>query len=170
MNRLTAVLSSAALAMLVAGCSVTIGTSPNAYPFPSEEVFGVRSGVTVSVTNFYTAPERVELASRVFCDLQHFTATAVTMVQRELQDKGVTMSSDAEKTIVLKMVYPNWVRGMWSMIGRITLQATLGNGEEITIDAENKTAGNAPRAFNGAILRVVTALLKNETLAAYLNE
>lgn len=169
-DRLTALLSVAVLVLFLGGCSVTIGTSPDAYPFPSEEVFSVRPDVAANVTNFYAEPEVVELASQVFCDLQHFTATAVTMVQRELGNRGVAMSPGAEKTVVLKMTHPNWVRGTWTMKGRVTLEAALGNGERVEIDAENQTAGNAMRAFNGAILMAVTDLLKDETLAAYLNE
>ncbi len=163
-------LSAAVLALFLGGCSVTIGTSPDAYPFPSEEVFSVRPDVAANVTNFYAEPEVVELASRVYCDLRHFTATAVTMVQRELRDRGVAMSPAAEKTVVLKMTHPNWVRGTWTMKGRVSLEAALGNGERVEIDAENQTAGNAMRAFNGAILLAVTDLLKDEVFAAYLNE
>jgi hypothetical protein len=160
----------AVLIALLSGCSVTIGTSPDAYPFPSEKVFSVRPDVAANIANFYTEPEKVELASRVYCDLQHFTATAVAMVRRELEVKGVAMSPDAEKTVVLKVVYPSWVRGMWTMRGRVTLQAALGNGEQVTIDADYQTGGNAMRAFNGSILRAVTGLLEDEVFAAYVNE
>ena len=73
-DRLATSLSAAVLVLFLSGCSMTIGTSPDAYPFPSEEVFSVRPGVAANVTNFYAEPEVVELASRVFCDLQHFTA------------------------------------------------------------------------------------------------
>lgn len=167
---LKTLLPAALFALLLGGCSVNIGTSPTAYDFPSEKVFGVRPGVAANVTNFYAEPQVVELASRVYCDLQHFTATAVTMVQRELKLKGVMMSPDAEKTVVLKIVYPNWVRGTWTTRGLVTLQALLGNGEEVTIDANYQTAGNAMRAFNGAILRAVTGLLEDRVFAAYMNE
>ena len=163
-------LSATLLVLFLSGCSLSIGTSPDAYPFPSEVVFSVRPGVEANVTNFYTEPEVVKLASAVRCDLQHFTATAVTMVQRELGISGVAMSPNAEKTVVLKMVDPDWVRGMWTMKGRVTLEAALGNGEEVVVDAEYQTAGNAMRAFNGAILRAVTGLLEDEIFAAYLNE
>lgn len=152
------------------GCSVNIDTKPDAYPFPSEQVFGVRPGIVVNIKNFYTKPEVAELASLVFCDLQQFTDTALTIVHRELQMKGVKISPDTKKTVVLKMVYPSWVRGMWTMKGRVTLQAILGNGQLVTIDADNQTGGNAFRAFNGAILKAVTSLLKDEVFSAYLNE
>ena len=159
----------AVLVLFLNGCSVTIGTNPDAYPFPSEEVFDVSPGISVSVTNFYTAPEQVELASNVYCDLAHFTETAITMVRRELSNKGLLMSSTGEKSIILRMAHPSWVRGAWTMKGRVTLEAELGDGEKLSIDGESQTGGNAMRAFNGAILRAVTGLLKDPSLAAYLN-
>ena len=163
-------LFTAVFVLLLGACSLTIGTSPNAYPFPSEKVFSVRPDVAANITNFYTEPEVVELERNVYSDLQLFTATAVTMVQRELELKDVRMSADAEKTVVLKMVLPKWTRTMWTQSGHVTLQAVFGNGEERSFKADYTTAGNAMRAFNGAILRAVTSLLEDEGFAAYLNE
>lgn len=100
-------LFTAVFVLLLGACSLTIGTSPNAYPFPSEKVFSVRPDVAANITNFYTEPEVVELERNVYSDLQLFTATAVTMVQRELELKDVRMSADAEKTVVLKMAFRN---------------------------------------------------------------
>ena len=167
--RLGAVQILAVLVLFLNGCTLTVGTNPDAYSFPSEEVFEVTPGTSVSVTNSYTAAERVELGSRVYCDLAQFTHTAITMVQRELSSKDLRMSPTGDKTIILRMAYPNWVRGTWTMKGRVTLQAELGNGEKLSVDGESQTGGNVMRAFNGAILRAVTGLLKDPTLAAYLN-
>lgn len=47
----------AVFVLLLAACSLTIGTSPNAYPFPSEKVFSVRPDVAANITNFYTEPD-----------------------------------------------------------------------------------------------------------------
>ena len=169
-NRIVISLITIGFVQFLGGCSLSIGTKPDAYPFPSEQVFNVRPDVETNITNFYTNPEVVVLAGKVSCDLQHFTDTALKMVQRELQMKGVKVSPASEKSVVLKMVNPIWETGMWTMKGKVTLQATLGNGKTVTIDAVNQTGGNAMRAFNGAILKAVTGLLKDEVLAEYLNE
>ncbi len=152
------------------GCSVTIGTNPDTYDFPSERIFHVTPGEKLTVENFCISEERVELGSRVYCDLRHFTDTAVRMVERELTMKGVDLSASAEKTVVLRMTHPSWVLGTWTMIGRVRLEAELGNGQTVAVDGEHKTAGNAMRAFNGAIMYAVTALLEDPTLAAYVSE
>jgi hypothetical protein len=52
----------------------------------------------------------------------------------------------------------------------VALETELGNGETFAVDGESQTGGNAMRAFNGAILRAVTGLLKDQRLAAYLND
>lgn len=62
-------LSMAVFVLLLGACSLTIGTSPNAYPFPSEKVFSVRPDVAANITNFYTEPEVVELERNVYSDL-----------------------------------------------------------------------------------------------------
>ena len=157
--------------LFLGGCSLNIATKPDAYPFPSEQVFDIRSNIAVNIENFYTNPKVVEIGDRVFCDLQQFTGTALTMVQRELQIKGVKISPNTGKTVVLKMIYPRWIYGSFrAMTVHITLQAILENGQVITIDAEYQTLGNAYRAFNGATLKAVTGLLRDKEFSAYLNE
>jgi hypothetical protein len=159
----------AALLVSALACSTTIGTNPNAYPFPSDQVFALGPEVRVSVANGYASETRVELGSRVFCDLRHFSETATAIVSRELAKKGAAVATPADKSITLRITHPAWVQGSWTMKGRVTLEAQLGNGEKLAYDGELQTAGNAMRAFNGAILRAVTAFLKDPAVAAYLN-
>ncbi|HYC55816.1 MAG TPA: hypothetical protein VEL28_12855 [Candidatus Binatia bacterium] len=146
-----------------------MGTDPDAYPFPSDEIANFAPGTSVSVSNSYTAPNRVEIGQRAYCDLAHFTDTSVKMVQRELSKKGLSVIQAGGRTMRLRMTYPTLVIGAWSMRARVRLEAELGNGETIAVDGESKTGGNAMRAFNGAILRAVTALLQEPRIAAYLN-
>jgi len=168
-TKLLAWLRLAAVVLAAGGCSVTIGTRPDAYPFPSDQIFDVEPGVTLEVVNGYTASERVTLASNVYCDLRHFTDTAVGIVQRELGKKGVTIGPNAEKRVVLRIVDPVWTLGTWTMKGKVTLQAQFG-ATTVSVDGQAQTGGNAPRVFNASILRSVIALLKNAELQAYLNE
>jgi hypothetical protein len=167
--RAAASITCLAALLLLVGCSTTIGTNPEAYPFPSHEVFELRPGVSVALSNGYPAEARVELASRVYCDLRHFTETATAMVHRELAKAGASVGAVGPATVVLRMTHPSWIRGSWTMKGRVTLEAQLGNGQKLSYDGESQTGGNAMRAFNGAILRAVTAFLKDPAVAAYLN-
>jgi hypothetical protein len=170
--RRSALPAAPALAAMLAlcACSLTVGTNPNAYPFPSSEIPPLTEGVSVSVLNSYAASERVVVAGGIYGDLQQFTDTAVAMVQRELSSKGLVVSPDGGRTIRLRMKYPSLAMGTWSMTARVALETELGNGETFAVDGESQTGGNAMRAFNGAILRAVTGLLKDQRLAAYLND
>lgn len=167
-GRRSLLLACCALAVALAtACSVTIGTDPNAYPFPSDEVFEVAPGTALSVSNSYREPTRVKLENRVYCDLQHLTETTRAIVERELVAKGAVLRDEASKKIVLRVINPIWTRGMWSVRASLGLEARYGD-QAVTIIGEYQTGGNAMRAFNGAILRATTALLKTPELKAYL--
>ena len=157
-----------AMMLLGSGCSITVGTRPDAYPFPSEGVFDVNPGVALDVVNGYDGPQKVNLQSNVYADLHNFTATAVGIVERELGKKGVSIDPHGAKKVVLRIIDPVWTVGMWSMKANVTIQAEFA-GRTITADGPYQTAGNAMRAFNGAILRGCVALLQDPVLQAYLN-
>jgi hypothetical protein len=171
-NRTTSLTASLLfLVLLLTACGpMTLNTKPDAYPFPSDAVIDLRPGTSVRISNFYAAEELVKVHRTANIDLEQFTDTAVLMVQRELTNNGLLMSSTGERTIVLRMINPLWERGMWTQTGHVTLQAELGNGETLSFDGESQTGGNAFRMFNGATLRAVTALLTDSTIAAYLNQ
>ena len=153
------------LVLLLTTCGAgNISTKPDAYPFPSDTVFDLTPGTSVRISNFYSVEEQVKVHKRVNVDLQQFTDTAVLMVQRELTNKGLRMSSTSGKTIVLRMINPAWEKGMWTQTGRFTLQAELGNGETLSFDGESQTGGNAIRMFNGATLRAVTEYFRYRRL------
>ena len=157
-----------AVVLLGAGCSLMVGTRPDAYPFPSEQVFDVRPGAVIDVVNGYPSAQKVTLQRNVYGDLHNFTATAVGIVGRELAKKGVAIEPHAAKKVVLRIIDPVWTIGMWSMKANVTIQADFA-GRTITADGPYQTAGNAMRAFNGAILRGCVALLQDPVLQAYLN-
>lgn len=153
---------------MCAGCSVKLATKSDAYPFPSENIFDVIPGTTFSVNNAYKEPNKVKLDRGVYCDAKQLTDTAVTIVERELSKKGLKSRSGASKEITLKVIDPSWTHGLVKQTGRFTLEATLGNGETLSVVGSHTTAGNGFRAFNGAMLNATDTLLQDARLANYL--
>lgn len=157
------------LMLLGVGCTLNIGTHPDAYPFPSEQVFDVRAGTTLEIVNGHPEPRPTELARGVFADPQHMTDTARAIVARELARKGVDVSGGGAKRVVLTMTDLVWSRGFATQTAKLRLHAEFGDGDGVSVDGVYTTGGNAMRAFNGAILRATTALLEDQTFAAYLD-
>jgi hypothetical protein len=136
--------------LLATGCSTTIATNPDAYPFPSHEVFALRSGVSLS--NGYPTEKRVELASHVFCDLRHFTETALTRVQRESRRRAPHCNRRRQANHPAHDA-PELIRG--DDEGRVTPRRS-SNGERLEPTASRKLAATRC-APSTARSRAVTA-------------
>jgi len=112
--------------------------------------------------------KRVKLKRGVFCDLKQLTDTAVAIVTRELNQKGLRITPNADKTMRMRVVKAMWTPKFFTQTGELTLEAALGNGACVSVDGRHETGGNAFRALNGATLFAAIAILQNPRLAAYL--
>lgn len=152
---------------LVSGCAFTIDTSPDSYPFPSNEVFSVTPGVKVEVVNGLPGVTRTQLQGSTWCDLSEMTETAVAITQRELAKKGLVVGPGAGKQIVLRVLEPSFTQGFAVMGGVITLEAKFGT-KTITVVGDARSGAGPVRVFDLSLTRAVTALLKRPDLQEYL--
>lgn len=152
---------------LASGCAFTIDTDPDAYPFPSSDVFAVTPGVKVDVVNGIPDPTRTQLEGSTWCDISDMTETAAAIARRELAKKGLVVGPGADKKVVLRVLEPSWSHGFAVMGGVITLEAKFGD-KTIWAVGEARSGAGAVRVFNLALSHSVEALLKKPELQAYL--
>lgn len=149
------------------GCSMTVATDPNAYPFDASKTLALPSGAEVDVVNGFSSPTRTQLEGSMFLDLHEATETAAAIARRELARKGVAVRPGAARTIVLRVSQPSWTHGFAVMGVVLTLEAELG-GTTVYPVGEARSGANAMRVCNLALTRSVEALLARPELQTYL--
>jgi hypothetical protein len=141
-----------ALAATLSACgTVTVVTDPSAYSVPASAA-SPRSGQSVALLNAYSSDNVKLVASHIQVDLRQVTDTAVTMMRRHLEKKGVTVDQNAPKKVTLKVVNANMYYMAIPFAERwrtnLDLEATFGDGTSTSVHAEN----SAPVAFRGQIV------------------
>lgn len=153
---------------LASGCVTTLKSNPDAYPVDPAGALPLKAGVAVDVVNGYTAPTEGSLETFTKVDLQDFTASAVTILDRELARAGVKPQDGAAKKVVLRVVDPSWVQGNNpTRAATMTLEVTLGD-EKIWAAGEATTGWTPDRACNLAVTHAIESLLKKEEFQAYI--
>jgi hypothetical protein len=158
---------------LLAGCTTEIGTSPETYSLGASAVSHLRRPQTVALQNAYAADTKVELklagGNVWIIDLRRLTQTSITMLARALESQGIAAAPDAPNRITLRVSDPLASPG-YTIYARVNLEARLGDGSVVSLQAENRSPVNAERAFDGAVLFALNRLVGDEKFVAYLNK
>lgn len=174
----------AALSVL-AGCAAQVPTDPGAFDVKPDQLAHLRRGQAVSLVNGY--PGETKARVRVFSvrtginagtwiiDQQQLTDTAIAMLTRALEKEGIQTRDQTEKTIELRLrpIGAKMWRPPFSPIyqwtATLALEARFGDGSATSLEVENHTPGGGQRAFDGAAVRALDDLLKDEKFVAYMN-
>lgn len=170
-------------ALLVAGlgaCAQTIPipTNPATFDVAPEHLSRLRSPQSVSLLNAYSGEEKTSLRvgqhTWVF-DVVQLTDTAIAMLDRAMEKRGLSTSMKAEKKVTLKLrvVGANFSLPMLFLpqsTVSVDLDATLGDGTKIAVSAENTSPAGGQRAVDGAVLFALNGLLEDERFVAYMNK
>lgn len=161
------------LVTLLAGCTVTVPTKPDNYSIAPKAAAHLRSPQSVSLVNGYPTESnlRVKLkGNTLILERQKMTDTAIAMLTRALENQGISVTPQAEKSITLQVQPQGMVFQMFRYTGRIMLVAKFGDGKEAHLPQENLSPMGWTNAFDGAILFALNDLLEHETFVAYLNQ
>jgi hypothetical protein len=158
----------------LAGCAPpVIHTSPDTFNVPADAARHLRSDTNVALKNAYPAETKVKIftmgESGWFADMKQYTDTAVTMLGREMQKKGVAIDPKSPKTVTLK-VYDVSASPGWVIHSSLTLEAVYGDGTKSTVRTENSSPSDAWRSVDGSLMFAVTRLLGDDQFVAYVNK
>lgn len=166
----------ALLLTLATGCVVTAPSNPTLYQIEPKGLAQLRGGQVVALQNGFPGAAKVNVRLRsttLEIDQREFTETAIAMLGRALQSRGIDTAGKDEKQVVV------WVRmaGMLVQIrppivqatARVVVHARFADGTETSIRAENMSPGGYGRAIDGAILFALNELVEDEKFVAYMN-
>lgn len=166
----------AVLAMALGGCitdpetgRLLMGTDPGAFNVEAAATVHLRAPQLVTIKNGYPAPVLVPTMSKlVDADLKMVSETAVIMLGRALQARGIGVAAEAPKTITLRISMLSLSGAPALPVASIILHAQFGDDTASSIAVQNK-GFSSPRAVDGAILFALNRLVLDETFVAYIN-
>ena len=156
--------------MMFGGCSHYY--VPDASTFKLDAIKEFSSSNSISILNAQTSTKNVLLATnmghRFYGNLQSWTETAITITQRELINRGMKIEKDVPKILNLSIESAEGTFGAWVLRFEITLKVETGDGYVQTYLGDNRSPATLFRAADGAVMRAVAEMLKDEHIIAYL--
>ncbi len=107
---------------------------------------------------------------KYYGSLNQLTEAIVKQLKKELRKHNITVSPGASKTIELKVVKTDFIRGVWKVRANLDVNLKTGNNYTKNIFASNSTPTTADQAFDGAVALTVIDILNNPDILAYLQE
>lgn len=143
-------------------------SDPGAFRLEPLTVSHLRAPQLVTVANGYSAKVIVPTMSKfVDADLRTVSETAVVMLSRALQDRGIGIAQEAPKKVTLRVSQLK-MAGAPMVSAVILLEAEYGVDGRTAVPMQN-TGFSAQRAVDGAILFALIKLVADEGFSAYLN-
>ena len=156
-------------AVLLGACGAVSYTPSPDRPFEAIPEF--RSSHQVTLTN--AQPSTEEVAGGHWAVNRHaWTDVAITIAQRELTARGMTVAAGAPKVLKLSVESANTASGWVKISSEIVMSVETGGGYKATYTGRNSSAmaANLERQIDGAMMRVVVEMLKDPAIVKYLSE
>ena len=168
-----------ALASALAGCGTfTVVTDPSAYQVPAS-AGSPRAGQSVALVNAYSQDTMKLVSDRIQLDLRQVTDSAIVMMRRHLERKGVTVDQDSPRKVTLKIVNVSMYYMAIPFAERwrtnLDLEAAFGDGTSTSVRGENSAPvafrGNVvlQRSVEGATMFAISDLLRDRRFLSYAN-
>ncbi len=157
--------------MMLIGC--TKHYTAGIYPIPRELLkaeFESKSTITL-INDYgeksYNIQMGVTDAYTYYGDLKQITEVSVTLLSEELAKRGMVVKTNGDKTIRLKVKNMFIVYHFYVYRATIVLSVETTNGYSREF-AETNSSGVYQRSLDGAISRVIAAVLNDEDIVKYL--
>lgn len=152
------------------GCTHRFTPDIDTFRFDDIEEFRVDS--TIRLINDQPFTDDVTLASyghhEYVADLNEWTAKAVALATRELSARGATIAPDADIVLKLSITHAETEAGFVQTFCSTTLRVKTGDGYVHEYDANAGSPAHLSRAVDGAVTRVVAAMLRDQKIIRYL--
>ena len=107
---------------------------------------------------------------KFFGNLQGWTATAIAITQRELTTRGMNVTENASKSLKLSIESVKGTFGVWLIRCETTLKVETTDVYIKTYVGDNSSPATLYRAADGAVMRAVAEMLRDEKIIAYLKK
>jgi len=157
--------------LLCTGCSHYVIPEPQ--DIDPTYVPAFTSTKTFQIINNQPSKEKMEFGESgigtFYGTLHEFTNETVKLTNSELSKRGMTAADDGEKVIKLAITHVEALdRFVYNCV--IAMDVETKSGYKTTINANRISMSGGQGLWGGAITNIVTELLKDETIIAYLKE
>lgn len=158
--------------LLMVFCGCTHHYVPREYPINPVMVPEFSVSQPVSLINVQTDNKTIRIhkyfGHKWTGNLTEWTGTAVSLLNTELQKRGISISEDASKVLKLSITQAEIIQGAWAIRCILNLKVETGDGYTADFEGNNASPATLYRAIDGAITRAVTALLNDDNILKYL--
>ena len=173
-------LATVAVLFLLSACTQNEQLVPNPSTFKLDTIPEFSSSNSISLVNDQPSTDNVLFMAKsadllvisvdLYTNLHAWTNAAIAITKRELTNRGMKVAEDESKELKLSILSANGTAGMWVHHGVTSLRAETGSGYVNTYIGDNRSPAGAFRAADGAVMRAVAEMLKDEKIVEYLAE
>lgn len=176
-SKFLSIIPSLVLVLITSGCASTINHAYewSEYPIKSERVSQTISSpvvIGVQIINGQSQTDDEELGvvgyHHYSGSMKQLTEAIVAQFSTELVKRGIRVDTSAPKSLDLKVISREFIRGLWVIRTDMVLQVKHGSGIVYELDISNTTGGTVPRLYDGAVSVATIALLNDPRVKAYL--
>lgn len=152
---------------LLAACATSYTPSPDRPFEPIAAEF--RSHNSVALVN--AQPQTEEVVSGPWrIDYHAWTDVAIAITRRELEARGMTVQDSAPLRLELRVDHATTETGWVKITSQVQMHVATGGGHAADFTGTNSAAmaANTKRQIDGAMMRVVVAMLGDPAIVAYL--
>lgn len=160
--------------LLLGGCGGPSLYTPNPNTFRLDSISEFSSNKNIDLVNSQVPTEEIAFASNMGHDFvanrKAWTDTAVTILQRELSKRGMKVERGVQKRLALSVQNVNCEFGFSVIRCFVYLKAETGDEYTKVFIGDNRSPHGLFRAADGAVMRVVTEVLRDQEIVRYLKE
>ena len=157
--------------IILTSCTLTYQPRPDT--FKIEPITEFSSPVTISIIN--VQPDNVDrihlttdLGSTISGSMKSWTDTAIAITNRELTARGATLLDNAPRKLELAVISIEGETSFSAFRYKTQLKVKTGSGYEATYIGDNQSPATVYRAADGAVMRAVSAMLKDPVIVKYI--
>ncbi len=154
---------------VLSGCATDYVPKLDTHPMdPIIEFVGPGS---VSLINNQPTTEKVEVFKNlVFVDYQKWTSAAIQIIERECKQRHITIDPNARKTLKIAVKEVQFVLGWVQVQSHVVMHVETSSGYSKEFIGRNHAimAANRHTLLDGAMMRVVAAMLNDPEIIRYL--
>ncbi|MCD4743010.1 MAG: hypothetical protein K8R67_11105 [Desulfobacteraceae bacterium] len=157
---------------LLGGCSHHY--IPVASTYKLDSIIEFSTNHSISIVNSQLSTSDVLFATngahKFYGNLQSWTDTAIKITQRELTKRDMSVVKDAQKTLKVSIETVKGTFGVWVIRCETTLKVETSEGYVNTYSGDNRSPATLYLAADGAVMRAVTEMLRDEKIISYLKK
>ncbi len=139
---------------------------------PFEPITEFTASGTVALINAQPETEEQKFGGGMSANYNAWTDVAIEITARELSARGLSIESDAERSLQLSVKEARYRTGWVKISTEIDMDVVTGDGYRASYTSRNSSAMMAvpKRQVDGAMMRVVVELLNDPKIVEYLTQ